>query len=165
MLRWSTILRRSSAFCVLLTGLAAFGCADAPKDEALPGEPISGKITVDGKQPGTYASLEFVSVADPSLKGQAGVDPGGNFSGRAPLGKCKVALKTGAAASSGPPGASGSRPGSGGPPPPSAMKSGDPTGPPKMAGSEITAKMQDPNKSGVEVDIVKDKKLEIDFKK
>ena len=168
MFKFRAGLRRSSAFVVLLGGLAACGCADAPVDSTPPGEPVSGKITVDGKPPGTYASVEFVSVADPTNKAQAGVDPSGNFSGRAPLGKCKVALKTGGNSGGGSGGPSSRPPGAGGPPPsgpPAKTGDGKSGGPPKMAGSEITAKMQDPDKSGVEVDVIKGQKLDIDFKK
>jgi len=109
-------------------------------------------------------------VSDPSQKGLGGFDPGGNFNGKAPLGACKVAIKVSSAPpGGGPPGAGSSRPPTaGGPPvggPPKPGGDGKVSGPPKMAGSEITPKMMDANKSGVEVNIVPNAKLDIDFKK
>ena len=163
-LRFATLL----CFVVTLTVFVT-GCGDKPP-ETLPGHPVKGKVTVNGKEPGTYANLEFVSVANPSESGGGNLDPAGNFSGRVPLGKCKVALKIGSGG--GPPGgSSGGNPygkggsmtkGPTGPPPGAGGNSGG--APALMKGAEIPKKFQDVKTSGMEVDVVEGKDLNIDFK-
>ena len=172
--RWRNITISSA---LLLGAMTIIGCGEKPQ-ETLPGHPVKGKVTVNGKEPGTYASIEFVSVANPSETGSAGLDPSGNFAGRVPLGKCKVAIKVGAGG--GPPGGGGSGGGSsnpygnsskgGGPtgPPPGAGGSGGPGGgsggPPLSKGAEIPKKFQDVKTSGIQVEVIDGQDVNIDFK-
>ncbi len=146
--------------------LIGSGC-NKPVDP-LPGNPVKGKVSINGKPPNTYCSIEFVSVSNPEDKGEAGVDPSGTFSGRVPLGKCKVALKVsgpGGGMTSGPSG-KGSPPGgfpkggAGGPGGP-----GGATAPPKMQGAtDIPIKFTDVKTSGIIVEVVLNQDLDIDFK-
>ncbi|MGL6075521.1 MAG: hypothetical protein ACRC8S_15310 [Fimbriiglobus sp.] len=163
-------LRSALAIATFSVAALALGCSSPPPNEELPGEPVSGKVTVDGKNPNTYATILFVSVSDPSQTATAGLEPSGNFRGRAPLGKCKVALKI----SSGPGSGGGNMSSKGGSkgPPPGGPPTGAPSGgnknaaPPKMSGAvDITPKMLDPNKSGVEVEVVPNADLTLEFKK
>ncbi len=154
--------------------LIGSGC-NKPTDP-LPGNPVKGKVSINGKPPNTYCSIEFVSVSNPEDKGEAGVDPSGTFAGRVPLGKCKVALKVsgagGGGMTSGPPGGKGTPPG--GFPKGGAGASGSPggptgpagaTAPPKMQGAtEIPVKFTDVKTSGITVDVVLNQDLDIDFK-
>gem|GEM_PF-4928383 len=142
----------------LFAGFAALvGCGGGTKSDPLPGTPISGKITIDGKPPGTYCSVQFVSVANPSDTGSGGVDPSGMYGSRVPPGRCKVALTFGSGGGSG---------GKAGGAFPKGNEGGNKaSGPPKMAGSvELPAKFQKPETSGIEVDVVAGKPLDIDFK-
>ncbi|MFQ3593054.1 MAG: hypothetical protein SNJ82_07675 [Gemmataceae bacterium] len=175
MTSWSVFRRLS--FFLLLGLIVGCGSKDIP-----PGELVSGTVTIKGKAPGTYATLEFVSASDPSKKGGGSVDPTGKFNGQAPEGRVKVAIKVGMGPTKGasgpqfpkggPPPGQGNPygPGApGGPPTPGAPgpDGGKMTGPPKMAGAvEIPANAQDPQKSGVEIDVPKGgaKELTIDFK-
>ena len=167
MFNWS-LLRR--AIALLLFGVV-IGCGvkEEPK-----GETVTGKLTVKGKAPGTFATLVFVSASDPSKTGGGSVDPTGMFSGQAPQGKVKVALKMGTAPGKGGPGGpqfpKGGPPGpGGGPPTPGAPgpDAGKTSAPPKMAGAvEPPANAGDPQKSGVEIEVPKGgaRDLTIDFK-
>jgi hypothetical protein len=130
------------------------GCGS--KDEPQPGEPVSGKISIKGKQPGTYCTV-FFTTGDDSTKLSAGVDPTGMFSGRAPQGHVKAYLVMGDTSAAPRMGGSGGPGGAGFP------KGGFPKGsdsakdlktPPKNQGaSELSANAKDPNKSGVEFDV------------
>jgi hypothetical protein len=138
----------------------------------LPGHQIKGKVTINGKEPGTYANVEFVSVSNPSETGSAGFDPAGNFAGRVPLGRCKVCIKVGASA--GPPGGGGAFPKGGGPGGAGFPKGGGPTGPPGggsgptgpplTKGADIPKKFTNVKTSGIEVDVVDGQDVNIDFK-
>ena len=143
---------------ILLTGCGG------PPAESSPGHPVNGKVTINGKEPGTFASIVFVSVANPSETGSAGVEPSGIFSGRVPLGKCKVALQIGGPPTG--PGGGGAFPKGGGPtgPPGGSGGPGGSNGPPLMKGAEIPKKFQDVKTSGIEVDVVEGKDVNIDFK-
>lgn len=166
-----------SRFLLLVCGVTlamvfVTGCGDKPAD-TLPGNPVKGKVTVNGKEPGTFCSIEFVSSANPSESGSAGVEPSGVYGGRVPLGKCKVALKLGGppAGSSGGGGNPYAKGGAGfskggGPtgPPGGAGNGGAPTGPPQTKGSDIPKKFQDVKTSGIEVEVVAGQDLNIDFK-
>jgi hypothetical protein len=162
---------------LLLLGIMV-GCGTK---EVPVGEPVSGTLTIKGKAPGTFATLEFVSASDPSKKGGGSVDPTGKFSGQAPEGRVKVGIKVGMGPTKGPTGPQfpkgGGPPGQGNPYGPGAP--GGPTpgapgpdggkmsGPPKMVGAvEIPTNAQDPQKSGVEIDVPKGgaKDLTLDFK-
>ena len=152
--------------CSLLSG-----CGDPPA-ESLPGHPVKGKVTVNGKELGTYCSIEFVSVSNPSETGNAGAEPSGNYGGRVPLGKCKVALKVGGPQGGGSGGSSnpyakggaGFSKGPTGPPQGSGGNSSGATAPPLMKGAEIPKKFMDVKTSGVEVTVVEGQDLDIDFK-
>jgi hypothetical protein len=164
----------------MLTACGAFlfgaalltGCSEKPA-ETLPGHQVKGKVTFSGKEPGTFASLVFVSANDANETGSAGMDPSGVFSGRVPLGKCKVAVKVGGAPT-GPGGGGGFPKGGGGPGGGGFPKGGGPTGPPGGAGGgsngpmapkglTIPQKFTDPKTSGVEVNIVDGEDVNIDF--
>ena len=150
--------------------LIGLGC-NKPADP-LPGHPVKGKVSINGKAPNTYCSIEFVSVSDPEDKGEAGVDPSGTYAGRVPLGKCKVALKVstpgGGGMTSGPSG-KGSPPGGfpkGGPGGPAGPGGpGGATAPPKTQGAtDIPVKFTDVKTSGITVEVVLNQDLDIDFK-
>lgn len=144
-----------SSFMIVAASLV--GCGGS-KPVAEPGSPITGTITVSGKPPGTYCSVQFVSVANPSENGSGGVDPTGRYSARVPLGRCKVALILGASGGDKYQGKGGAFPKAG-----EGAKTG--SGPPKMAGSvDVPEKLQNPETSGIEVDVVVGKTLDIDFK-
>ena len=171
---------RSKSYAILLGSGVAFmtmlvaGCSEkAP--ETLSGHAVSGKITINGKEPATYCSMEFVSSTNSSETGSAGVEPSGSYSGRVPLGKCKVALKVSGGPPSGGSGGSSNpyaRGGSGyskgggpsGPPAGSGGPGSGSGGPPLMRGAEIPKKFQDVKTSGIEVDVIDGQALNIDFK-
>jgi hypothetical protein len=164
--RWRLI----PACCAFLVGAALLtGCGDKPA-ETLPGHQVKGKVTFSSKAPGTFASIEFVSSSNPSETGSAGFDPSGNFAGRVPLGKCKVALKiggppTGPGGGGAFPKGGGGFPKGGGPtgPPPGVGGPPGSNGPPLMKGAEIPKKFTDPKTSGIEVTVVEGEDLNIDF--
>jgi hypothetical protein len=161
------LVRRVGALLLLGTLVGCGGTKEVPV-----GETVTGKLTIKGKAPGTFATLVFVSASDPSKTGGGSVDPTGMFSGQAPQGKVKVALKIGMGGGKGP--GSGPQfpkgpPAGGGPPTPGAPgpDAGKPSGPPKMAGAvEPPANAGDPQKSGVEIEVPKGgaKDLTLDFK-
>ena len=86
-------MKRFLNVALLLVGLAlSFATGCGPDQPAIKeqGEPVSGKVTLKGKSPTTYGSIEFYSVADMNRKTVAGVEPNGNFSGLAPQGKVRA---------------------------------------------------------------------------
>ena len=149
-------------FSVIACGMVLAGCG-GPKPPSEPGSPISGTITVGGKPPGTYCSVQFVSVANASETGSGGVDPTGRYGARVPLGKCKVALVMGAASTSSNPAAQYQA--KGGAFPKAGQGDNKSSGPPKMAGAvDVPKQFQNPETSGIEVEVVAGKPLDIDFK-
>ena len=156
---------------LLASILAISGCGEPPA-ETIPGQPVQGKLTINGKEPGTYAAVDFVSVDNSNETGSGTVDPTGRFTARAPLGKCKVAIRVGASQGGlkSNPGGSNYMKGGGGPtgPPPGVGGSGGPgggqSGPAAMKGADIPKKFTDLKTSGVIVDVVAGQELNIDFK-
>ena len=128
--------------------LGSGGCG--PKPELLPGEMVSGKLSIRGKAPGVAGNLEFVSATDKNQKASGSFDQDGTFRGRvSSAGNWKVALKSRMQAP--PPGA-----------PPAAL-------PPLVGpgGAEISPNAQNASTSGVEIDVPAGgaKDLVLDFTK
>jgi hypothetical protein len=81
---------RVFAFGLLTLALGAVGCGNSASETA----EVTGKVTFNG-QPVTAGSVYFVleSKAD-GASGGAPIAADGTFKGRAPVGKCKVAIQT-----------------------------------------------------------------------
>jgi hypothetical protein len=168
------LMRLSVQCATLMLGLVAMialaGCSNPPA-ETMPGTMVKGKVTVSGKEPATYCLIKFQSVSNPTDSNSGSVDPTGRYSGRAPLGKCKVCLEVGGGGS--PSGNSSSNPygkggamskGPTGPPPGAGGSGGGSSAPPLMKGAEIPKKFTDVKTSGIEVTVVEGQDLDIDFK-